>query len=123
LAAAETAFNRGAEYGGFHLLLGSLHDRSAKDQSGARRPSLVWTCNRSGASRASSDPAFGHGPTEALAMIGRKTQSLIAAMTTSIPNTLYSLASRGAIQNSLLEAPGRYNPCARRTVTRHRNWP
>jgi uncharacterized protein with NRDE domain len=43
LAAAQEAFEQGAQFGGFHLLLGSL---GALPSSHPTAPALVWTCNR-----------------------------------------------------------------------------
>ena len=48
MEAAEVAFKSGEEYGGFHLLLGSIAGRDTPGYSSAARSTLVWTCNRNG---------------------------------------------------------------------------
>ena len=120
MTAAEIAFRAGKEYGGFHLLLGSIASRDAAGHSSTSSNSLVWTCNRDGGEPrhlgtgiwAWSNGEPGHE--------WPKTQKLISALRLTAPtleprsdpnsalnpalNPAIAPASAGATQNWLLQA-------------------
>ena len=84
MTAAEIAFKAGREYGGFHLLLGSIADRDAAEPSSAARSSLVWTCNRDGGEPRHLGPGIWAWSNGGPGHEWPKTQRLISAFTKSV---------------------------------------
>jgi uncharacterized protein with NRDE domain len=100
MAAAEIAFNCGREYGGFHLLLGSVADSDASGCSSASGSSLVWTCNRDGGEPRHLEPGIWAWSNGGPGHEWPKTQRLTSALTASVCGPDFD----GETQTRLLEA-------------------
>lgn len=104
MAAAETAFKRGEEYGGFNLLLGSIAGGEIHGQSGAPPSSLVWTCNRDGGEPREIGPGIWAWSNGGPDHKWPKTQRLIFALTQLTRDLAHPSAEPGSMQGGLLEA-------------------
>lgn len=100
MAAAEIAFHCGREYGGFHLMLGSVADSDASGRSSASGSSLVWTCNRDGGEPRHLEPGIWAWSNGGPGHEWPKTQRLISALTASVCGPDFD----GETQTRLLEA-------------------
>ena len=101
LAAAQEAFDQGAEFGGFHLLLGSL---GALPSSNPTAPGLVWTCNRARGEPRIVDPgvwAWSNGEPD---HDWPKTRRLRAAMDSATRHTALDASHESPIVTMLLDA-------------------
>jgi uncharacterized protein with NRDE domain len=116
MTAAEIAFRAGREYGGFHLLLGSIASRDDAGHSSASRNSLVWTCNRDGGEPrhlgtgiwawSNGEPGHEWPKTQRLISALRLTSPPLESRSDTNPalNPALALASAGATQDWLLQA-------------------
>ena len=101
LAAAQEAFDQGAQFGGFHLLLGSL---GALPSSHPTAPSLVWTCNRVRGEPRIVDPgvwAWSNGEPD---HEWPKTRRLRAAMDSATTHTAFDAVPESPMVTTLLDA-------------------